>query len=511
MDLPDGVREGTILSGKYLIGPIMGAGAMGIVVAARHLLLNEDVAIKFLVAGRWEQADAVQRFVQEARAAVRIQSEHVVRVLDVAVLEGGAPYIVMEHLRGTDLATRLRLGGPLPVHQAVDFILQASEAISESHRIGIVHRDLKPANLFILEREGAPPSIKVLDFGISKITRLVPKTVDVDGTLESVGMTQAQTILGSPFYMSPEQMESARDVDARADIWALGVTLFEMVTGCPPFTGSSLVQVYSRMTSPDASGWRAALAGHPAGLEAIVGRCLEWDRDRRYPNVGEFARALAPLGSRRAGVSLGRIAVSPDPSESNPGVEKVPRLTPRRPGRLHLGRNLLAAMIAGFVGSAIFVLGSRARVVAVAGPPTPGTIAAQTVSMPLDRPRGSAAMPFLAPPAPSATPTSAPVAIAAPAVPAAASQASASGLPGHAALGVTSPGVAKVPAARPLTSGEVASPSPIVRDALPEDLAELERAHSPNPGPSATPSSSGSSTPPPFIPETIRALLEKRE
>jgi eukaryotic-like serine/threonine-protein kinase len=486
MDLPEGVREGAILSGKYLIGPILGAGAMGIVVAARHLLLNEDVAIKFLVAGRWDQADAVQRFVQEARAAVRIQSEHVVRVLDVAVLEGGAPYIVMEHLRGTDLATRLRIGGPLPVDQAVDFVMQACEAISESHRIGIVHRDLKPANLFVLEREGGPPSIKVLDFGISKITRLVPKTADLDGTLESARITQEQTILGSPFYMSPEQMESARDVDARADIWALGVTLFEMVTGRPPFTGSSLVQVYSRMTSPDESGWRTALAGRPARLEAIVGRCLEWDRDRRYPNIREFAHALAPLGSRRAGVSLGRIVVSPDPSESNPGVEKAPGLTPGRAGRFHVGRNLLAAMIAGFVGSAVFVLGSSPR--SAGSPPTQSATPARMVSMPsIEPPRGSAAKLFVeAPLTSSATATRAPIAVPAPAT-----QASASVHPGPAAVGAAT--VARPSAARPVTSAE-ASPSPMASPRL-----------------SATPSSSASSAPPSFIPETIRGLLEKRE
>jgi len=158
---------------------------------------------------------------------------------------------------------RLRVGGPLPVEQAVDFVLQACEAISESHRIGIVHRDLKPANLFVLEREGAPSSIKVLDFGISKSTRLVPRTVDVDGTLESAQITQGQTILGSPFYMSPEQMESARDVDGRTDIWALGVTLFEMITGHPPFTGSTLVQIYSKMAAPDESAWRLALGRQP--------------------------------------------------------------------------------------------------------------------------------------------------------------------------------------------------------------------------------------------------------
>ncbi len=359
--LPEGVREGAVLDGKYRIGAILGEGAMGVVVAARHLLLNENVAIKFLVADRWEQGDALERFVQEARAAVRIQSEHVVRVLDVAILDSGVPYIVMEHLDGCDLSKRLRNGGPLPVEQAVDFLLEACEAISESHRIGIVHRDIKPSNLFVLERQGAPPSIKVLDFGISKSTLLVARTVDAEGTLPSAQMTGARAILGSPFYMSPEQMESAKDVDGRTDIWALGITLFELMTGAPPFRGSSLVQVYSKMMARDERAWRAALAGVPDGLDDVVGKCLETDRDRRYATVGDLAKALVPFGSKCAGASLGRIA-RPDLTDSNAGVERVPSvLARRRASSVSVGRNLLAAVAAGFLGSAIFVLCARAK------------------------------------------------------------------------------------------------------------------------------------------------------
>jgi serine/threonine protein kinase len=481
MELPEGVREGAIISDKYLIGPVLGAGAMGIVVAARHLLLNEDVAIKFLVAGRWDQADAVQRFVREAQAAIRIQSEHVVRVHDVAVLESGAPYIVMEHLKGRDLAKRLRAEGPLPVAQAVDLVLQACEAISESHRIGIVHRDLKPANLFVLEREGAPASIKVLDFGISKSTRLVPRTVDGDGTLESAQITQARAILGSPFYMSPEQMESARDVDSRTDIWALGVTLFEMIVGRPPFTGHSLVQVYSKMASPDESGWRVALGRHPADLAAIIGKCLEWERERRYATVRDFARALAPLGTNRSGVSLRRIEVSPDPSESNPGVEKAPPLTAtRRRGRLQLGRNLVAATLAGFFGSAVFVLASRSRPASDA--PSPAVAPARVA--------------VSAPSVGSATPWEDTLPAQPPALAEATATPQEPSLPNTTLRGPSSPRTLHVAVKAMTAASASVGPSAPVAASAP---------------PSSTSPGSAAPAPSSFIPESLRGLLEKRE
>jgi serine/threonine protein kinase len=363
-----------VLAEKYRIGPVIGAGAMGTVVSARHLLLNENVAIKFLLAERWEKGDAVARFTQEARAAVRIQSEHVVRVLDVGLLEGGAPYIVMEYLQGADLATRLRRTGPLALETAVDFLLQACEALAEAHRLGIVHRDVKPANLFVLEREGAPASIKVLDFGVSKVSRLVSTTVDLDVAPAGAAITEAKTLLGSPFYMSPEQMESARDVDERTDVWALGVTLFELVTGSPPFVGSSLVQLYTEMVSSSGShAWRAALARFPEGLEAVIARCLARSREQRYPTVVHLARALAPFGSERAATSAARIArqlgqhemgapaASPG-FDSNPGIEK-PSLTRdlRQEGRPELLRNVISAGVAGLVATAILLANGYAQ------------------------------------------------------------------------------------------------------------------------------------------------------
>src|SRR5262245_59127005 len=166
------VREGEVLAGKYRVDRVLGVGGMGVVVAAHHIELDDKVAIKFLLPETLENGEAVARFAREARAAVKIKSEHVARVSDVGKLESGAPYMVMEYLVGSDLAGWLDERGPLPIDQVVEFVLQASEAIAEAHSLGIVHRDLKPANLFAIRRPDGALSIKVLDFGISKMTSM---------------------------------------------------------------------------------------------------------------------------------------------------------------------------------------------------------------------------------------------------------------------------------------------------------------------------------------------------
>jgi serine/threonine protein kinase len=298
--LPEGVALGEVLAGRYRLDATIGRGAMGVVVAALDRRLDIPVAIKFLAVTAPDSERALARFVLEARAAARLQSEHVVRVSDVAVHNGVLPYIVMERLVGTDLAALLQKAGPFEVETAVDYILEACEAVAEAHRIDIVHRDLKPANLFLAERRGRASTLKVLDFGIAKDARLVAQTLDGDPLLPAAATTGQKSILGSPFYMSPEQMESSGEVDARTDIWALGVCLFEFVTGKPPFTGTSLVQVYARMTAPLEPGWCAQWNQFPEGLSDVIERCLKRDRAARYATVEQLALALAPFGSARA-------------------------------------------------------------------------------------------------------------------------------------------------------------------------------------------------------------------
>jgi len=226
------VTEGQILAGKYRVEKVLGSGGMGVVVAAWHLELEQRVAVKFLHPLALERTDTAERFRREARSAAKIRSEHVARVIDVGIMEGGVPYMVMEYLEGHDISDEMQKHGMLPIADAIDFVLQAIEALAEAHAAGIVHRDLKPANLFIAHRADGTRIVKVLDFGISKSL--------LGGSVAELSLTRTSTLIGSPLYMSPEQMRSAKDVDTRTDIWSLGVILYEMITGQPPYSGDSI-------------------------------------------------------------------------------------------------------------------------------------------------------------------------------------------------------------------------------------------------------------------------------
>lgn len=271
---------------------------MGVVLLARHLQLDEFVAIKLPLSTVLESADAISRFLREARAAVKIKSEYVARVSDVGTLETGEPYIVMEYLQGQDLATLLRQRGQLPVEQALEFVLQACEALAEAHALGIVHRDLKPANLFCIRRADGVLAVKVLDFGISKAS-----SAGFDATLTRTG-----TLMGSPLYMSPEQLISARDVDARSDIWSLGIILFQLLSGRAPFNGETLPALSMAIAHAPPESLRSLRPELPTGLERVVLKCLEKDRERRYRDVGELAKALLEFAPKRATASVERIS-----------------------------------------------------------------------------------------------------------------------------------------------------------------------------------------------------------
>jgi eukaryotic-like serine/threonine-protein kinase len=295
------IREGEILAGKYRVDRVLGVGGMGVVAAAHHLELDDKVAIKFLLPETLGNAEAVARFAREARAAVKIKSEHVARVSDVGKLENGAPYMVMEYLEGMDLSGWLSKHGPLPLEQAAEFILQASEAIAEAHTLGIVHRDLKPANLFVIRRPDGALSIKVLDFGISKMTSL-------SGSGGEGSMTRTSTMMGSPIYMSPEQIQSSKDVDQRGDIWALGVILYELITGEPPFGGEHMAELIFSIISAAPPPMRARRPDVPPELERVILHCLEKQRSSRFPTVEEMAIALLPFAPKRSAVSVERIS-----------------------------------------------------------------------------------------------------------------------------------------------------------------------------------------------------------
>lgn len=311
-----GVRPGDVLAGKYRIERVLGVGGMGVVVAAHHVQLDEKVAIKFLLPAMLGNQDVVVRFAREARAAVKIKSEHVARVSDVGTLENGAPYMVMEFLEGGDLATWLQRQGPLPIEQAVDFVLQACVGVASAHGVGIVHRDLKPANLFCLRGNDGQFVIKVLDFGISKLTDF--------SRSQGMSGTKTATVMGSPFYMSPEQMVSAKDVDTQTDIWALGVVLYELLTGSRPFEGESLPEIAIKVATAPFASVRSYRPDIPAGLEAVIIKCLEKDKRRRYANVAELALELADFSSKRSRHSIERIVGIIEASGLSTGALALP-------------------------------------------------------------------------------------------------------------------------------------------------------------------------------------------
>jgi serine/threonine-protein kinase len=280
------VSIGDVLAGKYRVERIMGQGGMGVVVAARHAELGELRALKLMLPGAAASAEAVDRFMREARAAARLRSEHVTRVHDVGRLESGAPYIVMEYLEGSDLQQLLEARGTIRPEDAVGYVLQACEAVGEAHAAGIVHRDLKPANLFLTRAANGAPCIKVLDFGIAKLGDVAPG---------AVAMTAATQMLGTPLYMSPEQMKSAHDVDARTDVWSLGAILYRMLAGKTAFDGNSIAELYGSMLTEDPSPIARCRADVPPALEAVVMRCLQKQPDARYANASELGAALLPF------------------------------------------------------------------------------------------------------------------------------------------------------------------------------------------------------------------------
>ncbi len=296
-----GVRVGDILAGKFRIEKILGSGGMGVVVAAHHIHLDEKVAIKFLLPEALNSPEAIARFAREARAAVKIKSDHVARIIDVGTLDTGAPYIVMEYLEGGDLSAWIQQRGPLPIEQAVEFILQACEALADAHGLGIIHRDLKPANLFCIRRSDGLLSVKVLDFGISKVTSL-------SASGPNMGMTRTSSVMGSPMYMSPEQLLSSRDVDVRTDIWALGVILYELLAGTAPFNGDTLAELCVKISSQSPPALRDHRPDAPLGLQEVILKCLEKDRNNRYLNVAQLASAIFPFGPKRARDSVERIS-----------------------------------------------------------------------------------------------------------------------------------------------------------------------------------------------------------
>jgi serine/threonine protein kinase len=294
-DLP--VAAGDVLAGKYRIEKILGVGGMGAVVSATHLQLDQKVALKFMLPQGVSNQALVERFSREARAAVRLKSDHVARVLDVGTLPWGAPYMVMEYLDGADLGSVVGRDGPMSPDAAVDCVLQACDAVAEAHSLGIVHRDLKPRNLFLTQRNDGRALVKVLDFGISKHK--------FGGDMS---LTSTSEVIGSPYYMSPEQLKSAKAADERSDIWALGIILYELMTGQVPFQGESVTALTAMVLQETPLRVDQLRPDVPRDLATVVSRCLQKDPALRYASVSELAAALQPFAPHDTKDLAARIA-----------------------------------------------------------------------------------------------------------------------------------------------------------------------------------------------------------
>lgn len=352
-DEQDSIASGDVIDGRFRVERVVGRGGMGVVYQALHLQLREPVAVKVLRPSASQDEQSRSRFLREARASARLRSEHVVRLMDFGLDENGSPIIVMEYLEGLDLGAKLE-NGPLSVDQTVEVILQATEGIAEAHAHGLIHRDLKPGNLFVTRATDGSTLVKVLDFGVSKLSTIVEDSV-MAGRL-----TDAKSVVGSPSYMSPEQL-SGEPTDVRTDIWSLGVILFECLTGRPPFLGRTVPQVFSAILDkqpPRVAPYRDDV---PQCLQALLDWCLEKNRDARCPDTAALAAALAqaaPSPQRMLRVErierLARVAQQPRPISRSPEASSS-TWTRRRSGAVATPRTRYGIVL----GSAL-VLGTAA-------------------------------------------------------------------------------------------------------------------------------------------------------
>jgi len=390
-------RPGSLIAQKYRVEQILGHGGMGAVVAATHRRLGQRVAVKILYPSTARSPGAIARFLREAQAAAALQNEHVVRVVDFGRHDDTLPFMVMEYLVGTNLAQVVATRGPLPVDEAIQYVVQSSEAVAEAHERGIVHRDIKPANLFLTSRSDGSSLIKVLDFGISKAARMA-SNADYAPDLTATADT-----LGTPMYMSPEQVRSTKNVTAQADIWALGVVLYELLAGIPPFWADSLPALSAKIVADTPVPLSRHRNDLPGGLDSVVMWCLEKDPSRRPASVAELAASLSSVAPNATLGWEGRIARIveqarlPNPGAGRPSLAVLPAEEPHawghtqafrrnlRGGLLGLGLGASAALLALGIWWLVSTRGA-VKPTPIASAPSPPAVSLATVSSPLPTP-----------------------------------------------------------------------------------------------------------------------------
>lgn len=351
---PEESFEGQVVGGKYLVGNLVGCGGMGTVWSGRHMTLGTLVAIKFIRPQFAERFDARRRFEIEARAAASVKSVHAVQVYDFGTTERGLPYIVMEFLEGESLAETVQRVGPIAAHEVAKIIAQASKALSKAHKAGIVHRDLKPDNVFLAtnvenSESDLPYTVKLVDFGIAKI-------VDApEGQSGLSGPTQAGSVIGTPNFMSPEQLTVGGAPDPLTDIWSLGATVFSAMIGRIPFEGEVLGDIVLKVCTAPMPVPSSLRAGLPPGFDAWFARACNRDRAGRFQTVEELAESLLrvcgadPSGVETATMSEDRVQYQLKAKHSAEELEALAR-------QPHDGMSAKSALLAGIiVGVALMV------------------------------------------------------------------------------------------------------------------------------------------------------------
>jgi serine/threonine-protein kinase len=363
---PPNVKVGAMIGDKYRVEREIGRGGFGVVVRAVHLTLNQRVAIKVLTEGEGstdsDWAEDAARFRREAMATAALRSDHVVRVLDVDMLDSGYPYIVMEYLDGKTLHDLVYTQGPLPVPDAVDYTLQVLAALAEAHAVGIVHRDLKPANVLLSKGIGGVPLAKVLDFGVSKML-----------SAASQRLTRTGAIVGTVAYMAPEQMVDAKRVDGRADLWSAGLVLYEALAKKHPFGAPSAgPKIVTSIVNDPVPSLRLVRKDVPPGLEEALARLLEKAPEKRFGTALEAAKALAPFASAHSRPVLDAIRRVPPPSGAaapSPAPSTAPQAPAKPPRRRSILLGLLLVLgITGLALAGIYKFHGMPRVPSFRGP-----------------------------------------------------------------------------------------------------------------------------------------------